>query len=148
MMIKIILGMKPVGKMRHRSNGRKTYDPQEKLKNSVKAEMAMQMRKNGWSMIDTPCVCHIRFVTERPVSQVKADGTPRASAPAFHSSKPDIDNAIKFYFDCMNGIVFTDDKLVVGVFATKKWAEAGAKSSVSIKLRTLTAKQQQQEKNK
>lgn len=139
-MIKIILDMKPVGKKRHRSNGRRTYDPQEAEKNSVKTEMAIQMRRNWWRMIDMPCVCHIRFITERPVSQVKADGTPRSNAPSFHSSKPDIDNAIKFYFDCMNGIVFTDDKLVVGVFATKKWAEAGAKSSVSIKLRALTAK--------
>lgn len=147
-MIKIILDMKPVGKMRHRSNGRRTYDPQEAEKNSVKAEMAIQMRRNRWRMIDMPCVCHIRFITERPVSQVKTDGTLKIGAPVFHSSKPDIDNAIKFYFDCMNGIVFTDDKIVVGVFATKKWAEAGAKSSVSIKLRALTAKQQQQEKNK
>lgn len=136
-MIKITIYMKPVGKMRHRSNGRRTYDPQAKLKNSVKAEMAMQMRKNGWRMIDAPCICHIRFVTERPVSQVKANGTPRASAPVFHSSKPDIDNAIKFYFDCMNGIVFTDDKLVIYVSATKKWAESGMKSNVSITLRDL-----------
>ena len=133
--------------MRHRSNGRRTYDPQQKLKNSVKAEMLIQMRRNGWQIIDKPCVCHIRFVTERPTSQVKSDGKPRKGAPVFHSSKPDIDNAIKFYFDCMNEIVFTDDKLVVGVFATKKWAEVGEKSNVSIKLRALPQKKQQEKKN-
>jgi Holliday junction resolvase RusA-like endonuclease len=137
-MIKITLDTKPVGKMRHRSNGRRTYDPQEAEKNSVKAEMAMQMRKSGWRMIDLPCVCHIRFITERPVSQVKADGTPRVGAPAFHSSKPDIDNAEKFYFDCMNEVVFADDKLVVDVKKTKRWARPGEKSRFEITVTEAT----------
>jgi Holliday junction resolvase RusA-like endonuclease len=29
-----------------------------------------------------------------------------------HNIKPDVDNLIKFYLDCMNGIVYEDDKTV------------------------------------
>lgn len=40
-----------------------------------------------------------------------------------HLVKPDIDNLVKFYLDCMNGVVFHDDKQIVRVFASKAYCD-------------------------
>lgn len=36
-----------------------------------------------------------------------------------HTKKPDLDNLVKNPMDCMNGIVYEDDRLVTKIFAEK-----------------------------
>lgn len=40
-----------------------------------------------------------------------------------HTSRPDIDNLIKYYLDCMNGIVYLDDAQIVSLFSKKLYSE-------------------------
>lgn len=41
-----------------------------------------------------------------------------------YAKKPDIDNIEKFYYDCGNGILWEDDRLIVGNANLKLWAES------------------------
>lgn len=41
--------------------------------------------------------------------------------PATHLSKPDLDNLAKSYSDAMNGIVWTDDKIIVQLCLSKEY---------------------------
>ena len=40
-----------------------------------------------------------------------------------HTCKPDIDNLVKFYLDCMNKIIFNDDSQVIHLSAQKFYAD-------------------------
>ena len=44
-------------------------------------------------------------------------------APQYSTKKPDIDNYIKFYLDCMNKIVYLDDSQVIEITAIKQYTE-------------------------
>lgn len=45
-----------------------------------------------------------------------------AKKKGFHTSRPDIDNLVKFYMDVANGILYEDDKQVVRLEATKVYS--------------------------
>lgn len=67
------------------------------------------------------CVVHFEFVFSPPPSwsQVRKDrifGQP-------HDSKPDLSNLIKFIEDALNGIVWLDDRLIVGFTARKQYGK-------------------------
>lgn len=53
----------------------------------------------------------------------KNEGELKKKAPLHHLTKPDIDNCIKFALDCMNGIVFNDDKQIVKLIANKHYSD-------------------------
>lgn len=61
----------------------------------------------------------------------------KPSAPKFHTRKPDHDNILKFYMDCMNKLVFVDDVQVVGFGECgKHWVDKSQPGHVEITLRT------------
>ena len=45
--------------------------------------------------------------------------------PIYHTSRPDIDNLIKFYLDCMTGLYWKDDADIYDVHATKVYSDTG-----------------------
>ena len=45
------------------------------------------------------------------------------NAPTLHTSKPDIDNIIKFYLDAMTGLFWKDDASICAVEAAKSYSE-------------------------
>ena len=59
----------------------------------------------------------IQFEMAYPRSK-KCKKTPQLSTIP-HSTKPDIDNLIKFVLDCGNGIAWSDDKKITSIKATK-----------------------------
>lgn len=130
--MKIVIPLKPVHKIRHRSsvrNGRAIqYDIQ---KNEAALYAAHIMASWGpFPPISGPVIVKsLVFRFERPKSHFGAGKNAdklKPSAPIHHTSKPDIDNLIKFLFDCANGIVFFDDKQVVRIVdARKKYCETG-----------------------
>ena len=42
-----------------------------------------------------------------------------------HTGKKDLDNAIKFILDALNGVVWLDDSIIFEIHATKHWAYEG-----------------------
>ena len=57
----------------------------------------------------------------------------KPSAPKFHTQKKDVDNLAKFILDALNGIFWSDDKIVIKMIAEKFWVNQGqAKTIIEI----------------
>ena len=41
-----------------------------------------------------------------------------------HTQKPDLDNIIKFYSDCLSGFIIEDDRMIGSIMASKRWGQA------------------------
>lgn len=50
----------------------------------------------------------------------------------FHLVKPDLDNLVKYYLDCMNGIVFADDKQIVELAASKEYCDHAGSTLIEL----------------
>lgn len=62
----------------------------------------------------------------------KNGGTLKASAPTYHTSKPDLDKLIRCVKDALTGIVWKDDSQVATVCASKVYSEQpGAQIKIS-----------------
>ena len=61
--------------------------------------------------------------TEPPRSASKAARERMLSGEEHPTKKPDLDNVVKLISDAMNGIVYVDDKQVVGLFVQKGYAK-------------------------
>lgn len=40
-----------------------------------------------------------------------------------HTQKPDLDNIIKFYSDCLSGFIIEDDRMIGSIMASKRWGQ-------------------------
>lgn len=101
-----------------------TYNAQE-----TEEGMAALMIKSQWTgcPLAGAVAVGMRFFVKRPKGHF---GTGRnsvllkPSAPEFPvQERQDVDNMAKFYLDCMNGIVFGDDRQVVSLSAEKRYGE-------------------------
>jgi Holliday junction resolvase RusA-like endonuclease len=99
-----------------------TYDSQKAEKQAV--IMQMKTQKICFYPIE-PLKIIMDFCFKRPKSHYytgKNSDKLKTTAPVF-VGKPDIDNLIKFYLDCMNGLVFKDDSQVIKIAARKQYTE-------------------------
>ena len=60
-----------------------------------------------------------------PKSWNKAKKAGALAGDIYPTSKPDIDNILKAVLDGLNGVAYEDDKQVVRIVATKRYAEHG-----------------------
>lgn len=111
----------------------KTYDPQSQEKEVVKALMRGQVIKK----LEGPLEIEINFYFEVPKSYSKKRAKACLNGDEEHTKKPDIDNLVKFYLDCMNDLVFKDDAQVVKLVARKIYAET---PSVEITINDINRK--------
>ena len=75
--------------------------------------------------IDEAVVVKMRFYLRRPKSHYgtgKNAGILKPSAPRYHAQKPDTSNLIKFAEDALNGILWTDDAIIIEIIGSKAWA--------------------------
>jgi len=59
----------------------------------------------------------------------------RPSAPREHCSKPDLDNMAKSVKDALRGIAWIDDCQVIGMRASKRYAEGGEQPGLELVIR-------------
>ena len=74
----------------------------------------------------TPMAISISFFMKRPKSHYgtgKNKGKIKNSAPVYHTSKPDLDNLIKFALDCLNKYLWKDDSQIHSIMAVKVYSE-------------------------
>lgn len=114
--MKIIIEGEPIPQKRHRHAGKRTYDPSAPDKKKVEKVISLN-KPSSYSQISV----HFHFFCKMPKSWskkkvLKMEGKVRPKLP-------DIDNYIKFYLDCMNGIIFPDDNIVVEVYAIKVYSQ-------------------------
>ena len=114
---------------RHRHTNRGfVYDPSAKDKKKVIPQIVDQFIEKPF--VDA-VLLEITFFLQRPKSHYnKYDIKP--SAPKWKTTKPDIDNHIKFYLDCMSGIVFKDDNQIISLVASKQFCDEYQENFVEI----------------
>lgn len=125
---------KPIPKARNRRKkiGRLTidYDPQEKEKQSVRNQIAYQLRlKQKETQLEDATVApptefqvHMTFYMPIVKSTTKAQRS-LLSAGLYHNKKPDLTNLAKFYEDCANGLLYHDDSQIVVLTCKKIYSE-------------------------
>lgn len=117
----------PVGKGRprfaKRGNFVRTYTPEKtaSYENLVKVKAEEAMR--GRTLIDGPVSVDIELYVTPPASWSLKKQRSALLGETFPTAKPDMDNVIKGLFDACNEIVWKDDKQVVQLIVTKRYAE-------------------------
>ena len=74
--------------------------------------------------IDSPVRLCVLFTFSRPKNHYRTNGTVKPWASTIKTSKPDIDNLIKFILDSLNGFFWRDDCLVYTVEAVKQYGDS------------------------
>ena len=119
---------KPQSKLRPRFSKRGTYDPQYKEKKATQL-----LLRNAWpsSPLTNEINLDLSFFLPCPKSWSKKKK--KSVNSIFHLVKPDIDNLLKFYLDCMNGIVYADDKQIVSLSSKKMYCLDDPRTVIVIK---------------
>lgn len=102
-----------------------TYNCQETEEGKFKWEIFRQLPP-GWSALKYPIKITTTFYLRRPKNHYgtgKNSTQLKKSAPANHSSAPDLDNLQKMVYDCFNQVVWVDDSLVCEANARKEYSE-------------------------
>lgn len=110
--MKIILPGTPCCQLRMRAIARggfaSVYDPCRKDKDRIKAEIR---RQADLELFDHPKVSFL-FYMPIPLSMPRKKQKILSLGYTKHERKPDIDNLVKLYLDCMDGILFEGDQKV------------------------------------
>ena len=112
--MKLIIDGDPIAQIRMKYSGRngigRIYDPRKKAKEVLKKIIAIEHNT-------IPMFCHPRvsFIFHMPIpkSLPKRIQLLYSSGLFKHEKKPDTDNFIKLYLDCMDGICFDGDQKVM-----------------------------------
>lgn len=106
------------------------YDSQKKEKEAVRLHFIAQMRKQKAEYHRTEleghhCAYKVSMLFYLGLNQSEPVGQKNAKlwglSPA--NEKPDCDNLAKFYLDCGNGLLWSDDKRVVSLYVRKLYSE-------------------------
>lgn len=128
--MKLTIPGNPIAKKRakhaKRGNLTITYDPQQKEKLDVKAKLCAlldtyyspneEVKKISEAHYLKVC---FTFCLPIPASDSKNIQSEKLWGFQFPATKPDIDNLEKFYLDCANGILWSDDRKVVELSSKK-----------------------------
>jgi len=118
--MKIVIDGTPIAQTRMKYSGKngfgRIYDPREKDKRRIKEIMSLDFA--DYCFIPHPRVSFI-FHMPIPLSTPKNRLKIYNSGLLKHEKKPDVDNFIKLYLDCMDGICFDGDQKVTLGYSIK-----------------------------
>ena len=117
--MKIIIPGAPVPQARMKHSNRRgfvtTYDPKAKEKGCIRRHLTNNYVSNSnsfdCSTIDFPRLSFL-FHMPIPATVRKRDWDLYHSGTLKHDKKPDVDNLIKLYLDCLDGIILQGDQKV------------------------------------
>lgn len=139
--IKLIIPGEPIAKKRPRFARRgkfvSTYNDQQTEEGKFIAQALAQL--NGKSPVTGPVMLKLSCYKSRPKGHYgtgRNAGKLKKSAPWFPTTKPDLDNYVKFVLDCLNEIVFKDDAQVVMESSVKHYSD---KPRTEIEIAEITA---------
>lgn len=108
---------KPKAKERSRKGKYGWYNPQTDLMNIIKLQIKNQLPKE-FKIVPKKIPVHVSFVFKfKPLKNDKIN------LGDYYIKKPDIDNAVKLYMDCMNKMIFYDDNQIVYQTALKRYGK-------------------------
>lgn len=101
------------------------YDPQKKIKELYQIEAVAQMRRQGSEMVlESPVSVNLSI--EVPLPNSWSHKRKEREFGKSVTTRPDLDNYLKFYLDVLNGIAYEDDKLVSEIFCHKLYGDEGS----------------------
>ena len=95
-----------------------TYNSQETEEGKFIQIMMSQLHGHQPIPAGTPIAMEIAFHLPFPASM-----SAKKRKDAYHTKKPDLDNLLKFFKDCANGVLWHDDSQVMGIKAGKIYAD-------------------------
>ena len=122
-----------IAQKRHRHTKRgMVYDPSSKDK-----KIAIQQIKEQFTGEPYTDALKINFVfhIKRPKAHFRTGkyaNELKKTAPVYHIKRPDVDNYVKFYMDCMNKLVYLDDSQVIELKATKEYDDKESYTEIII----------------
>ena len=96
------------------------YNPRHKEKLEIQKTLKSQYLH---ALFDGPLIVRYLFRFPMPHNWVAVQKEKARQGLLHHTRKPDVSNLVKFYEDCMKGIVFTDDSLVTTFTPLKIYAD-------------------------
>lgn len=128
----LTINIKPKGAVRMTRRGMHVKkNAQEYL--AYKDEIALYAKKHFLAPHDKPVAVRAKFFYEIPRSWTKREKEMASAGLLRPAVTPDIDNVIKGLFDALNGIAWTDDKLVVEEHSSK-WYSNEPRIEVEVRL--------------
>lgn len=109
---------RPVPLARPRVVNKRAFNSQKKEMEAIQFQMISQYRE---APLTGELGCQMTFAFAVPRSRKKKGRIPD-DWPYYHAIRPDIDNLIKFYLDCAQGVFFEDDCQIVNIQAKKIYA--------------------------
>lgn len=149
-MIQFEIDGEPISWMRpaHRSfrsnnkNVTVVYDKQKHDKEMVRWQIRGQFKEEIFTV---PLLVDLTFRMPIPKSTSKKVREQMKQGEMHHMRRPDIDNLSKFYLDCMNELVFSDDAQIWTLYARKVYSSY---PSTLIRIRPYTKNIYQDELDK
>jgi len=121
-----------IAQKRHRFARGFVYDPSSKDKKIAILQIKEQFTGEPYTdALKIGFVFHIKrpknhFRTGKYANELKK------TAPVYHIKRPDVDNYVKFYMDCMNKLVYLDDSQVIELRATKEYDDKESYTEIII----------------
>ena len=97
-------------------NSNVVYDRQRHEKELVRWQMRSQFKEDPFTI---PLSIALLFRMPIPKSASKSMQKQMIHGVVRYMKKPDVDNCLKFYLDCMNGLVYVDDSQIDDIRGTK-----------------------------
>ena len=125
---RLVVAGKPVAMPRPRVQWRRKffYNPASDKVTAFKAHVKAGLPATQNAVVfpsGVPLTVALAFHMRRPNTDFRGGNRSAASlkkaAPATRPFSPDIDNLVKFILDCLNGVLFEDDRQVVQLTALK-----------------------------
>ena len=128
----IIIEGDPISWKAHSGYGRKSFNPLYKER-----EMVQYFVKNqsDFHHFDGPICLHFDFFMKIPKATSKIKRVAMINGSIRPITRPDASNCIKFYEDCLKGILFDDDSQVIEIKARKFYSD---KPKTIIKVSNIT----------
>lgn len=111
----------PLARYRHRRGGGKPYLPARSGEYRKRVQAAWQAAGRP-QLGDAPLAMTLVFNFARPASHRKKNGGLRQGAPTY-PPRADVSNLVKGVEDALQGLMFVDDAQIVGVVASKRYAD-------------------------
>ena len=95
------------------------------------------IRKGGNPVFHGPLRVRFDFIMPRRKSDLNSKGEVKASAPFYHTTKPDALKLARSTEDALTGIVWADDAQTAVLEISKRYADAGEPCGCQIVIQTL-----------
>jgi len=127
--MQIIISGNPVPLMRHRhTNNGHTYNPQAYLMKQIGWEAKSQFPGD---IITTPISISMTFFI--PIPNSYSEKKKLALDGKYVPKRPDTSNFVKLYEDALNGIIWSDDSIIVELYAKKLYSSSNPRTEIVIK---------------